>query len=283
LIDNFGRNSHVADRSYGRRTRDCATLKAAVEPSAEPSVTSFEGERLVERPAPTLPERLVALLEVVICSDFPTQIALGATFAAFGLIPLDASMTQIHYVALLLITDTVLLIGLVLLFLKAHGERPSEVLFGGRPWGREALFALPLTIGALVLAAAALRGLQSVAPWLHNVERNPLEELLRTPADAAIFAVVVVIAGGIREEVQRAFILRRFERWLGGATVGVVVASAAFGAGHALQGADAMVATALLGAFWGVVYLRRRSIVAPIISHAAFDLLQVGLLFVVGR
>jgi membrane protease YdiL (CAAX protease family) len=44
-----------------------------------------------------------------------------------------------------------------------------------------------------------------------------------------------------------------------------------------------MVATALLGAFWGVVYLRRKSIVAPMISHAAFDLLQVVLLFVVAR
>ena len=44
-----------------------------------------------------------------------------------------------------------------------------------------------------------------------------------------------------------------------------------------------MVATALLGAFWGVVYLRRRSIVGPMISYAAFDLLQVGLFFVSGR
>jgi membrane protease YdiL (CAAX protease family) len=172
---------------------------------------------------------------------------------------------------------------LIVLFLKAHGERPTEVLFDGRRWGREALLALPLTVGALVIAAVALRTLQAIAPWLHNVEHNPLEELLRTPGDAALFAVVVVIAGGIREEVQRAFILRRFERWLGGATVGVVVASAAFGAGHALQGADAVVATALLGAYWGVVYLRRRSIVAPMISHAAFDLLQVGLFFVIGQ
>jgi membrane protease YdiL (CAAX protease family) len=253
-----------------------------VEPSAEPSITPFEGERVAERPAPSLPERLVALLEVLICSDFPTQIALGATFAALGLMPLGDALTQVHYVALLLFADTILLVGLVLLFLRAHGERPTEVFFGGRPWRREALIALPLTVGALVLAAVVLRMLQAFAPWLHNVEQNPLEELLRTPGDAALFAVVVVVAGGVREEVQRAFILRRFERWLGGATVGVVVASAAFGAGHALQGGDAVVATALLGAFWSVVYLRRRSIVGPMISHAAFDLLQVGLFFVVG-
>ena len=63
--------------------------------------------------------------------------------------------------------------------------------------------------------------------------------------------------------------------WLGGGTVGLVVASIAFGAGHLLQGVDAAIATGLLGAFWGVVYLRRRSIAAPMVSHAGFDLLQI--------
>jgi membrane protease YdiL (CAAX protease family) len=38
---------------------------------------------------------------------------------------------------------------------------------------------------------------------------------------------------------------------------------------------DAALATGLLGAFWGVVYLRRRSCVAPVVSHAGFDLVQI--------
>jgi membrane protease YdiL (CAAX protease family) len=102
-----------------------------------------------------------------------------------------------------------------------------------------------------------------------------LQDLVRTPTDAVLFAVVLIVAGGVREEVQRAFLLRRFDRWLGGARVGLVVTSVAFGAGHFIQGADAAVATAVLGAFWGVVYLRRRSIGAPVVSHAGFNLVQV--------
>ena len=43
----------------------------------------------------------------------------------------------------------------------------------------------------------------------------------------------------------------------------LAVTSLAFGAGHALQGLDAAVATAALGFVWGVVYLKRRSAVAP--------------------
>jgi hypothetical protein len=98
-----------------------------------------------------------------------------------------------------------------------------------------------------------------------------------------LFALAVVVAGGIREEIQRAFLLHRFEVWLGGRTVGVIVASAAFGAGHLVQGVDAVIATGLLGAFWGVVYLRRRSVVAPMVSHAGFDLLQIGQFLLGGR
>jgi hypothetical protein len=60
-------------------------------------------------------------------------------------------------------------------------------------------------------------------------------------------AVVLVVAGGIREEVQRAFLLRRFEQWLGGPVVGVIVASIGFGAGHIIQGRDVAVVTGCSG------------------------------------
>ena len=86
----------------------------------------------------------------------------------------------------------------------------------------------------------------------------------------------MVVAGGVREEIQRAFLLHRFEVWLGGGAVGLVVTSIAFGAGHlSCRASTPAIATGLLGAFWGVVYLRRRSAVAPIVSHAGFDLLQI--------
>jgi membrane protease YdiL (CAAX protease family) len=54
----------------------------------------------------------------------------------------------------------------------------------------------------------------------------------------------------------------------------------AFGAGHFLQGVDAAIATGVLGAFWAIVYLRRRSIVAPVVSHSGFNLVQLTQFFV---
>jgi uncharacterized protein len=181
------------------------------------------------------------------------------------------------------LADTVLLVGLIVIFLRAHGERPRDVFLGQRLIEPEARAGVPLIFVAFGLAVAVILSVRLLAPSLHTVEHNPLQDLVHSPADAAIFAVVVVVAGGLREELQRAFLLHRFERWLGGRVVGVVMASVAFGVGHSIQGADAAIATAALGAFWGVVYLRRRSVVAPIVSHSGFDLLQLAQLLALSR
>jgi membrane protease YdiL (CAAX protease family) len=239
------------------------------EPAAPPTDTA-------PPPSPTPTERLVVLLEVLMCSDFPTQLALGSTFAAFGYGPYGADgQLRVAYVVGLSLVDTAALLCLVALFLYAHGERPRDLIFGRQSPAREAAYGVPLIFVALGIAVAVLLSIQHWAPSLHTVAQNPLERLLSRPRDIWLFALVSIVAGGIREETQRAFLLHRFEVWLGGGLVGVTVTSIAFGVGHLIQGVDAAVATALLGAFWGVVYLRRRSAVAPMVSHAGFDLLQI--------
>ena len=229
-------------------------------------------------------QRIVALLEVIICSDFPTQLVLGATFYAFGFRQEQPDGTlNLAFIAVLSLVDAVVLIGLIVFFLRAHGESPRELLLGRRSIGEEARLGLPLSFVALAIAFAAILLIQQFAPWLRAEEKNPLQDLLTTPHGAAIMAVVLVVAGGIREEIQRAFLLRRFEQWLGGPVVGVVVASVGFGAGHIIQGVDVAVVTGLLGMFWAVIYLRRRSVVAPVVSHSGFNLLQLAQFLIAGR
>ena len=247
------------------------------EPSAEPRVPAA-------RARPTMGERTVALLEVLLCSDYPTQFALGATFAALRFQPYTVQgRLSIAFVVTLALVDTALLIGLVMVFLHAHGERARDVFLGARRVWREARLGLILTIAALAIGLGVLAAIQRFAPFLHDVEHNPLADLIVRRRDAWLFALVVVVAGGVREEIQRAFVLHRFEMWLGGGTIGLVVGSVAFGAGHLLQGADAAIATGLLGVFWGVVYLGRRSVVGPMVSHSGFNLLQLAQFLVLGQ
>jgi membrane protease YdiL (CAAX protease family) len=221
--------------------------------------------------------RVVALIEVLLCSDVVTQFAIGGTLLAIGYHPTrpDGQLI-VGYVVALSLGDAALLLALILALLYAHGERPRDVFIGQRPILSEAvvgLWLLPLVLG---IAAAVILTVRRFAPSLHNVETNPLQGLLGTPSDAWWFALVVVVAGGVREEIQRAFLLHRFDVWLGGRAAGLIVTSIAFGAGHyGVQGIDVGIATGLLGAVWGLVYVRRGSSIAPVVSHAGFDLLQI--------
>ena len=221
-------------------------------------------------------ERAAAALEVVLCSGFPTQIVVIAILSIVGLKPtLAAGEWSPRFVFALTLLDTLLLVGLVLFFIRSHGESARDLLFGSRPPGREALVGLLVIPASFAIVILVLMLVQFVAPSLRNVPHNPLQDLLKSPLDAVIFGFVVMIAGGVREEVQRGFILRRFEQYLGGGAAGLVIFSAVFSLGHLEQGRDVALATGVLGFYWGALYLRRRSILAPMIGHAGFDLSQV--------
>ena len=236
---------------------------------------------IVEPPVPASPailpvERASAALEVILCSGFPTQIVVLTILSAFGMKMrlADGGLSPAFVFALTLL-DTLLLVALVLFFFRAHRESVRDELFGPRPTPGEILFGLALIPASFFVVIAVLLLVQLVVPSLRNVPHNPLQDLVNNRGDAVIFALVVMIAGGVREEIQRGFVLRRFEQYLGGGAVGLVIFSAIFGLGHLEQGYDVALATAVLGAVWGAIYLRRRSIVGPMVGHAGFNLLQV--------
>ena len=210
------------------------------------------------------------------CSGYPTQLAILPVLAAFGVQPLNGSILNPTFVFAVSAIDTMLLLGLVFLFLRLSNEHPRDVFLGQRRIVVEmgmGLLAMP-AIFALVIAVQL--SIRAFAPYLHNVPVNPFESLLGSPFQMASFLVLVVFAGGVREEIQRAFLLHRFEQRLGGGGVGLAVTSLAFGLGHTLQGWDAAIVTGLLGAFWGSSYLVRRSAISNVTSHALFNIVQVA-------
>jgi uncharacterized protein len=220
--------------------------------------------------------RLTAIVEIVICSSLPTQLLLTVGPVAMGMSPVGPDgVLALPFIVTLSMLDTMLLVGLMVMFTRLHGETVRELWLGDRPIGKEMLYGILLIPAVFLMVVVLLNVLRLTAPWLHNVPENPLEQLARTPGGAVAFALVAIVAGGVREELQRAFLLRRFERHLGGAAVGVIVLSAAFGLGHIVQGWDAVITTGALGAFWAILYLRRRSVIAPMVSHSGFNTLEI--------
>ncbi len=235
-------------------------------------------------PAPTTPPssfprallpRWLALLQALLVCGIPTQLVVALALVVLAGMPLNSEHLSLEFFATLSFVDTALVVLLIRLFLAHSGETSAAVFLGGRPWRREFVRGLLLLPVTFLGVSAVVLGVRAVAPWMHSVDQNPLEHFMQSPIEAAVFMVVVVLAGGVREEIQRAFILHRFEQRLGGARLGLVIFSVVFGALHIEQGYDSAAGIGLLGLLWGTLYLWRRSVVAPMVNHASFNAAQV--------
>ena len=226
----------------------------------------------MDEAVPTQRSTWPSWIEILLCSGYPTQIGIGLALQAAGLSPVQADgALSARFVFTLSLVDTVVLTTLIFALLLRRGEHPWRVLVGDRPIGREigvGVLSLPAAFAIVVLLSVLVR---QFAPSLHNVPDNPLQGFLGTQSGLLMFLFVVIVAGGVREELQRAFLLHRFRGDLGQPWMGVVITSLAFGMGHTLQGFDVAIITGLLGALWGTLYLVRGSAIAPMISHSLFN------------
>jgi membrane protease YdiL (CAAX protease family) len=226
--------------------------------------------------------RWFAVLQVLLVCGIPTGLVVGVfTFLAGvplsegGTSPFDTGAISLEFFAITALLDTALVALLIRVFLALSGETSRDVFLGPTPVRREVWRGLALLPVSFLGVVGVVYGLRVLAPFLHNVEHSPIERYLETPIGSAVFAVVAILAGGVREELQRGFILHRFEQRLGGAWVGLAAFSILFAVLHFDQGFDAAMAIGLLGVLWGVLYIKRRSAVASMVNHAGFNAAQV--------
>jgi membrane protease YdiL (CAAX protease family) len=226
--------------------------------------------------APPLP-RWFAIVQAIAVSGIPSQLLVaGVLILTTNMTPWEGNGLSLEFLATVMLLDTALIALLIRVFLELSGETSRGVFLGRRPLLGETLKGLlmvPVVFGAVTAIVLTLR---FVAPWLHTVQVNPLEQYMGNALDASIFLIVVVLGGGVKEELQRAFILHRFKQCLGGYRVGLVIFSIVFGLLHWDQGPDVAIAVGALGLFWGVLYIRRRSAVMGMTNHAGFNALQVA-------
>jgi len=228
----------------------------------------------VYTPRPKLIERLQAFVEILLLSGlFSTPIATSILWAFYrqkvDLLTNDATMLCVF---LLLEAGITLLILMVIL--KAHRETMGSLGLKRDRWKFYLLLGFGLVPFFFLINAGAEYVFRVYLPQ-YNVEQNPLFEIIHSTKQLAFFIFSALIAGGIKEELQRAFILTRFDRYLGGAWLGLILWSFAFGAGHYIQGVPGIAVATLYGFIFGTVYLVSRSLIAPIVSHGAYDTLAL--------
>ena len=223
-----------------------------------------------------LPGRFAALLQVVMCcGQLPTQTVIYGVLVLVGMKPPVGDALPLPFFAALSLIDTAVVTLMIFVFLRGSGESIRQVFFGGRILSKEITLGFIL-IPVILVGTGILMGVVRLAfPGLHNVKISPFDAFVDTGWHAALFVFTVIVAGGFREELARGFMLHRFDQKLGGIWVGQAIYTVLFGAAHYTQGWDAVVTIGALGFFWGLLYIKRRSVAAAMVSHAGFDTLQV--------
>ncbi len=173
------------------------------------------------------------------------------------------------------------LTSLILYFLWRNGERPEAIgwRFGeiGREAGVGALLFLPVFIGAGLLGAV-LREAGLSAPATPPASLLPGES-----AGERLLALVLVTVVAVAEEtIFRGYLILRFRAITQSARGALLLSSIIFAAGHGYQGAAGIIAVGALGLIFGLIYLWRKSLAAPMVMHFLHDFVGIMILSTVG-
>jgi uncharacterized protein len=169
------------------------------------------------------------------------------------------------------------LVSLILFFLWRNGENVERVGWSLRHAGREAALGValfvPFVFGATLLERGLLRvGLSRPA--------TPLPSFLqaRSAAELLLAVVLVAVVALAEETIFRGYLMLRFQAVLRGSARAVLLSSVIFSLGHGYEGSVGLVTVGVMGAVFAIIYLWRRSLVAPIVMHFLQDFLSIVLL-----
>jgi len=215
-------------------------------------------------------DRLQAFIEVVLLSGLISSYLAALIFSVFHGKRVELSTMDATIVSIFILIEAGITILLLVVILNLHRETLWSLGLQWKRWRTYFLLGLGLVPFFFVTNVIVAFVFRAYLPQYY-IEANPLTESIQTPQQLTLFILSGLFAGGIKEELQRAFVLTRFRRYLGGAWLGLVLWSLAFGAAHYVQGVQGIVIATLYGFIFGIVYLLSGSLIAPIVAHGAYD------------
>lgn len=219
-------------------------------------------------------DRAQALFEVLLLSGLVSGFLATLPFTLHAKGQDLLLQEDVRMISLYLLLDAAITFVLLALVMRAHRESVRSIGITWERWKPRVALGIGLVPFLFIVNALAALFFKTYLPQ-HFMEENPLTRMIRTPEQLALFILSVLIAGGIREELQRAFILNRFRSHLGGAITGLILWSLAFGAGHYVQQGQGMVIASLYGLVFGVIYLVSGSLTTPIAAHSVYDVVAL--------
>jgi len=169
------------------------------------------------------------------------------------------------------ILHDVALTALILFFVWAAGEPFAAIGWTSRRLGRE--IALGVVLYLPMLAVLVILGGLLRAVGLEPPHPPPAGLVPHSLAERALASLLVVVVAVAEETMFRGYLLLRLGAVTRSTTAAVVLSTLAFAAAHTYSGSGGVVSVAVLAVVFALVYLWRKSLVAPIVLHFLQDFL----------
>jgi membrane protease YdiL (CAAX protease family) len=169
------------------------------------------------------------------------------------------------------------LVSLVLFFVWRNHEPRKWIGWVARhPW-REAVLGLALFV-PMFFAAQFVENLARAAGLSPGPVTMPSVLEPHGVGELVMAAIMVIVVAVSEETIFRGYMILRFNQVTGSRAAAVVLSSFIFSLGHGYEGSAGLVTVGFMGLVFAVVFLWRKSLVAPIVMHFVQDFIGVVLL-----
>lgn len=221
--------------------------------------------------AETGPDSTIQLTEVLV---FLFLIVPSMALSFFAIRQGAVAFTLVAYATML---RDLALVALVVYFLWRNREPVTRIGWKFQAIATEAAIGLALFFPVLIatnLLDQALRAAGLTSP------ATPLPRFLaaRGGAEFALAFLLVIVVAITEETIFRGYLVLRFQAVTRSAAAAVLLSSFVFSLGHGYEGTAGVVTVGAMGLVFAVIYLWRRSLVAPIVMHFLQDFIGIVLL-----
>lgn len=184
-------------------------------------------------------------------------------------------------VAISAILRDLALVSLIIFFLWRNREPVNQIGLTSRAVWQNIVLGIVLYIPILITAGIITAILQEIG--LSAPPPDSTSFLVPRGTGELVLAFVLVIVVAFSEEIIfRGYLIRRFTNATRSVPAAVLLSTLIFSVGHGYQGTAGIVTVGLLGLAFALIYIWRKSLVAPITLHFIQDFIGLILLPLLG-
>jgi uncharacterized protein len=196
---------------------------------------------------------------------------------AFSFLVASAGAATFALTAIATILRDLALVCLIFYFVRRKGEPVSKIGWTFRNWTQEVAVGLLLFV-PMFYGAALIENALSHAGF--STPQRPLPSLVpgSSAGDLALALILVIVVAFAEETMFRGYLILRLNATIRSLLAAVILSTAIFSFGHGYEGTAGVATVGLMGLVFALVYVWRRSLIAPMVMHFLQDFIVIVLI-----